>query len=338
MAEMTRKELLEKLSQMEASIQQKTYTINADENNTKDIKMNRKYAVCFGGGGGKGAYQIGVYQAIVDYGLLPQIHAVSGTSIGALNAMLLAMRDLDNAVKAWDNISLKTVFSPDADLLFNGSVGMFSRNEMLKMFDQYLDFDRIRQSGMDIYVNVSVKEGDINKPLYLKVNELQKSDIIQILSASSAMPIIYESISYQGMQLSDGGLTDNIPVKPLYENGCQYIILCGLNPAAKKNLDKYPDADFIEIYPSVNLGDTFQGTLNFSRDALKFRKMLGYKDAMRAFRAYFEADPQYIATLEYEKENDIREIRAALKITSIEEQTQSSVKSVRDLYDRYDIP
>lgn len=336
MAEMTREEIQKKLAEMEAAIQQKTYHIDADINNTKDIKMNRDYAVCFGGGGGKGAYQIGVYQAMQEYGLLNQIKAVSGASIGALNAMLLAMKDLENAQKAWDSISLETIFSPDIDLMFNGVPGMFSRDELHKMLDEYLDFDKIKKSGIDIHVNVTVQEGKVNSPLYLKINDMGKDDIVQILSASSAMPYIYERILYQGMELADGGLTDNVPVKPLYESGQKYIIVCGLNHAVKKNLDEFPDADFIEIYPSVSLGDTLDGTLNFSKDALRFRKMLGYKDAMRAFKVYFEADPEYIARLEYEKENDINEIKAALMMESIEEKTSRSKKNLEDLYAKYD--
>lgn len=336
MAAMNQEEIAKKIAELEVAIQKNTYHIDADINNTKDIKMNRDYAVCFGGGGGKGAYQIGVYQALVEYGLLNRIRAVSGASIGALNAMLLAMKNLENAEAVWNDISLKTVFSPDIDLLFNGNIGIFSRNEMLKLFDQYVDFDLIRSVGIEIYVNVTVKDGVINKPLYLKIDELQDSDIKQILTASSAMPFIYESVLYQGMELSDGGLTDNIPIKPLYEHGYKHIIVCGLNPSSKKKLDKYPDADVIEIYPSVNLGDTLDGTLNFSKNALKFRKMLGYKDALRAFKVYFEADPQYIARLEYEKENDLREIRAALTMNAIEGEVAQVRKKIEDFYEKYD--
>ena len=38
------------------------------------------------GGGGKGSYQIGVLKAIRELGLEKKIVAVSGTSVGALNA------------------------------------------------------------------------------------------------------------------------------------------------------------------------------------------------------------------------------------------------------------
>lgn len=43
----------------------------------------------FCGGGGRGAYQIGVWQALRERGLDKYTAAVSGASVGALNAALL---------------------------------------------------------------------------------------------------------------------------------------------------------------------------------------------------------------------------------------------------------
>lgn len=41
-------------------------------------------------GGGKGAYEVGVWRAMEQLGLAKDIAAVSGTSVGALNAALFA--------------------------------------------------------------------------------------------------------------------------------------------------------------------------------------------------------------------------------------------------------
>ena len=42
------------------------------------------------GGGAKGAYEVGVWQALHEAGLAGNVAAVSGTSIGAVNAALFA--------------------------------------------------------------------------------------------------------------------------------------------------------------------------------------------------------------------------------------------------------
>lgn len=60
------------------------------------------------GGGGKGAYEIGCWRALCESGV--RIGAVSGTSVGALNAALVAQGDLDEARELWSQITAKDVF------------------------------------------------------------------------------------------------------------------------------------------------------------------------------------------------------------------------------------
>ena len=52
-----------------------------------------KKAIVFAGGGAKGAYEAGFIKAIHEAQMDYQI--VTGTSIGALNACLLAQKDID---------------------------------------------------------------------------------------------------------------------------------------------------------------------------------------------------------------------------------------------------
>ncbi len=47
------------------------------------IDLTREYGVVLEGGGAKGAYQIGVWKALLEYGV--KIKAVAGVSVGALN-------------------------------------------------------------------------------------------------------------------------------------------------------------------------------------------------------------------------------------------------------------
>ena len=98
--------------------------------------------------------------------------------------------------------------------------------------------------------------------------------------------------------------------------------MCGLNPDSKKDISAYTDADIIEIYPSVSLGDLIDGTLNFSANSVKFRSLLGYKDAMRALKVHFENDPDYIAALDHYRDIDLAEMRM--------DAADSSVKNTMD--------
>lgn len=302
-----------------------------------DITKNENcsFGLCLGGGGGKGAYQIGVYKALAEYGYLDRINAISGSSIGALNSLLFAMKDYELAEKCWDEINRNTVFSPDIDLIFNEKSGFMSRKEMLNLIDKYIDFNKLYTSGFSLYANVTYKEGDVYKARYIHLNEYEREQIKSIVTASSAMPVLYESVSFEGAELMDGGLSDNIPIYPLYNyENKRNIIICGLNKDNKKDLSKYNDADCMLIYPSVSLGDTLDGTLNFSRDAVRFRKLLGYKDTIRAIKVY-EKDMNVINNLNLYESNDLAEITATLNYEDITSRVNETRSKLDDIINRY---
>ncbi len=57
------------------------------------LLFDHRIGLVLSGGGARGAYQVGFYQAIWDLELVPAIKVISGTSIGALNGALFAMSD-----------------------------------------------------------------------------------------------------------------------------------------------------------------------------------------------------------------------------------------------------
>lgn len=71
----------------------------------------RKLGLTLSGGGGKGANQIGVWQAMRDLGLDSQLSAISGTSVGGLNGAMFAQDKLDQAKSMWLNIESRNMLS-----------------------------------------------------------------------------------------------------------------------------------------------------------------------------------------------------------------------------------
>ena len=66
------------------------------------------------GGGAKGAYQVGVWKAMEEYGLTNKVKAASGTSVGALNATLFANVTTTKAEQLWkEKIGFLAVLTPD---------------------------------------------------------------------------------------------------------------------------------------------------------------------------------------------------------------------------------
>ena len=61
----------------------------------------KKIGLVLCGGGFKGAYQIGVWKALRDEIGIKKFHAIAGTSVGALNAILIANDKIKDAEDIW---------------------------------------------------------------------------------------------------------------------------------------------------------------------------------------------------------------------------------------------
>ena len=70
-------------------------------------KQRLEYAVALGGGGTKGAYQVGVAKALKE--LKIPVKVVSGTSIGAINAAFMVQDDIEHLEKLYLNMKFSNV-------------------------------------------------------------------------------------------------------------------------------------------------------------------------------------------------------------------------------------
>ena len=75
----------------------------------RQLDLSKEYGLVLEGGGAKGAYQIGAWQALREEGV--KIKGISGVSVGALNGALICMDDLDKAREIWENISYSQVMT-----------------------------------------------------------------------------------------------------------------------------------------------------------------------------------------------------------------------------------
>lgn len=101
------------------------------------------------GGGAKGAYEVGVWQALHDAGLVTNVAAVSGTSIGAVNAALFASWPDPKGAEALWLENLEKVFVPNERILEIASEKKFS--EFLDgKFDEYAEIAGISAADLPI--------------------------------------------------------------------------------------------------------------------------------------------------------------------------------------------
>ncbi len=260
------------------------------------LDLTKTYAIALEGGGAKGGYEIGVWKALEEMGV--KYNAVAGTSVGALNGAMMAMRDLDRAVSAWENISLEKVIdfekSKEEGLkkIVSGDIEL---GDIQQVFSQALDV--IRSGGLDVaplrawvreVVDSSkVKNSDVRlfvetvsitdrKGLDICVNDLEEDEVCDMLLASAYHPT-FRLEKLGGKLYTDGGFIDNLPVDVLVENGYKDIIAVQI-PGKIKFQRKFKAPEDVNIW-YIDTDADLGGTLNFTSDQARRDMEIGYYDA-----------------------------------------------------------
>ena len=71
------------------------------------------------GGAAKGAYEVGVWQALVESDLANDVSSISGTSVGAINAALFAsVKDTNKCIRLWEE-EIGGIFQFNTNLVVN---------------------------------------------------------------------------------------------------------------------------------------------------------------------------------------------------------------------------
>lgn len=252
-------------------------------------------ALLFGGGGAKGAFQIGAWQALQETPLLGRIRAVAGCSVGALNAVLFALGDFEFAQSVWLRIQ-------PSDLLTRGTDGaFFSREGLIRLIDQ-LPMERVRRAPIKIIV--SVHHTVQKQPVFFELNGLPDSDIRTLLLASSAIPRVYAPERYLGAEYIDGSATPEGDqcIAPVYAQGHRELLLVTMRPQFSLyggqsvgmlrtgNSDltqQYPDCSFTIIKPLRPMGNLLTGTLSFAPEKIRARMEQGYADTKAALSGLY---------------------------------------------------
>ncbi|MCM1381380.1 MAG: hypothetical protein NC192_05525, partial [Muribaculaceae bacterium] len=128
---------------------------------------------------------------------------------------------------------------------------------------------------------------------YYHINSMSADDIKILMLASSAISFIFESVHFKGKRLIDAGGTDfgNIPITPLYDNGCKEMYVAPLDNRFNINKIKnfkdnvnaetaFPNCKFTVIKPSKDLGFM----LDFSKHRFNKNFNLGESDSTKILK------------------------------------------------------
>jgi NTE family protein len=187
---------------------------------TNDPAADRTVLV-LGGGGGRGAAQLGVLRALAARGIRPD--ACVGTSVGALNAAVVAAVGLGEAVPLlegiWASEQTRAVF----------------RAQRLQMVANRLRRRPYLRSGQCVRDLVRFAFGvvgirdypDLHMPLHIIVTDLGEGSPVVLhdgvsgsledaLCASCAIPGVFPPVRVGSRQYVDGGVTENCGLSTAY--------------------------------------------------------------------------------------------------------------------------
>ncbi len=176
-----------------------------------------RVGVTLSGGGARGIAHLGVLKALDEMGI--KISMISGVSSGAIAGVFYAYGFTpDEILQLIKELSVFKVMRP----VF-GSVGLMHMEEIEKLYIKYLGAHACFED-LKIPVVVGATEMNEGVNMYFSTGEL-----IKPLMASSAVPILYKPIEFNGKLLNDGGLLNNLPVEQLHNN-CDIKIGVHVNP------------------------------------------------------------------------------------------------------------
>lgn len=184
----------------------------------KQVKQQKKYTLglALSGGGAKGFAHIGAFKALEEKGFKPEI--IAGTSVGALMGALFA-----DGYKADEIKELFTgrEFSEFAQLQLPKS-GLFDSTRFRHFLERHLRAETFEELKTPLVVVATDLDHGTS-------HLFQTGPIIEAVTASCSVPIIFNPVVINGVHYVDGGLFRNFPVSTI-RNRCQYVIGVNVSP------------------------------------------------------------------------------------------------------------
>lgn len=207
------------------------------------------------GGGSHGAFTWGVLDALLEDGRL-RFEGISGTSAGAMNAVVLAHAlaraeadGLDDAAaraaarraltRFWEGVGvignfvtgmpvpgMQTMMNFMTQWLAPAQVNPLGINPLRSLLEREVDFDLLaRQEKVKVFVNatnVRTGRGEIFSGERLRANAVM---------ASACLPTLYRAVEIDGEHYWDGGFSGNPAIYPLiYKTRSCDVLLVQINP------------------------------------------------------------------------------------------------------------
>lgn len=166
-----------------------------------------KISLVLSGGAARGAFHLGVLQALDERGV--EIEAISGSSIGAIIGTSYACGvSPKKQLEIFRSSEFKKAFK------FNFfDKGLFSIDKKVTIINELVPIKKLEDLKIDMHITtIDLVSGH--------VISFDKGDAKTLCIASASLVPLFKPVSYQGYELVDGGIMDNLPLDALlkYKN------------------------------------------------------------------------------------------------------------------------
>ncbi len=219
----------------------------------RSSSSSSRLAFVLGGGGARGAMQVGALLALLEANIQPDI--LIGTSIGAVNAAMVAIHGftqsgLERLMHAW-------LEAKEADLL-PGDYLRIAVRTMINTMGKETYQEEMRAFYVRIGIRPELQFRDFQHPkLYCVATDLNRYDtyifgndpsqrVLDGVLASAAIPPWIPPLRLGKELLMDGGALSNLPIEPAMRMGATEIIALDLFDPRPPDLEARGFSPFIE--------------------------------------------------------------------------------------------
>jgi NTE family protein len=197
--------------------------------------MKHPLAFVFGGGGARGALQVGAVRALLEADIIPDL--LVGTSIGAANATFLAIHGVtfetvDRLEAAWHTAaSLELMPSNYLKLATQAVFTRYAGNSSHRI-QQFCVSNGLTPDicyGDIETVRLIVVAADLEFGKIVLYGDRPEQSVLEGVLASIALPPWFQPIQREGQYIVDGGVVSNVPIEPSLAHGAQEVIALNIN-------------------------------------------------------------------------------------------------------------
>jgi len=247
-------------------------------------------ALVLPGGGARGAFQVGVLKAIAE--LMPPracnpFPVISGTSAGAINAVVLASKArhysvaVDELERVWSHFRSKHVFRTDSWTMFKSSMhwmtalvfgglivgaprSLLDNTPLRSLLSRNVRFPRIQASIDNGYLDavaitaasygsarsMTFFQAAAGKQQWSRTRRVGMRQELHLdhLMASIAVPMIFPPVRIGGEYFGDGAMRQATPLSPAIHLGADRILVIGVRD---ETADPAADPGSPQPFPSM---------------------------------------------------------------------------------------